>query len=147
MLEFTHEGPVDWVWSIVETLDWLGIIADEPIPNDLSAPWPHGFVVNDILQAFATMAMFFPDLKVTALVTKFIQSDQCKNFKNSLVFNPRERGKTQPERRGRTSYKLRDAKFWDEWNKVWNAEGYYYTENIPLEWNIALRPIIAKRSL
>lgn len=121
-------------------------VADEPIPDDLSAPWPHAFVVNDIVQAFATMAMFFPELEVTALVTKFIQSDQCETFRNSLVFNPRERGKTQPDRRGRTSYKLRDSKFWDEWNKVWDAEGYY-TENIPLEWNIAIRPIIAKRSL
>lgn len=25
MLGFTHEGPADWVWFIVETLDWLGM--------------------------------------------------------------------------------------------------------------------------
>ncbi|VUC25117.1 unnamed protein product [Clonostachys rosea] len=127
----------------IDTLDWLGIVVDGHIPNDLNAPWPHAFVVNDIVQAFATMAMFFPDLEVTDFVTKYIQSDQCQSFRDSMVFNPRERGKTQPDRKGRTNYKLRDSKFWDEWNKVWDAKGYF-TENFPLEWNIALRPIIAK---
>ncbi|CAG9978536.1 unnamed protein product [Clonostachys byssicola] len=129
--------------SKVEVIERERSIADEPMPNDLSAPWPHSFIVNDIVRAFATMAMFFPELEVTTLVTKFIRSDQCESFRNSLLFNPRERGKTQPDRRTRTSQKLRDSKFWDEWNKVWDAEGYY-TENIPLEWNIAIRPIIAK---
>ncbi|CAH0052439.1 unnamed protein product [Clonostachys solani] len=118
-------------------------IADERLPDKSLDLWPHAFVVNDIVRAFATMAMFFPELDVTAPVTKFIQSGPCESFRNSLLFDPWRRGEAQPDRRGRASYKLRDSEFWDEWDKVWTAGGYY-AEHVPLEWNIALRPIIAK---
>lgn len=90
------------------------------------------------------VAMFFPESTATDNVTAFLKSDECESFRNSLLFNPQERSNSRPDRKSRTSYKYRDKKFWDEWNKVANGPGHF-TDIYPLEWSIAVRPIIAKR--
>lgn len=144
MLKTAHTGATDWVLFLVEILDWLQIRADyDDYANDPSAPWPHPFVVQDLVQAFLMVAMFFPESTVTDNVTAFLKSSECESFKNSLLFRPQERSKSLPDRKSRTSYKFRDKKFWDEWNKVAKGPGHY-TEIYPLEWSIAVRPTIAK---
>lgn len=145
MLNYAHSGPTDWVWFLVDILKWLGLQASYKTYNeDPAAPWPHSYIVQDLVQAFACMAMFFPELEVTALVTKFFQSSQCESLRNSLLFNPKERCKTRPDRRGRVSYKFRDKAFWDEWKKF-RKTPKYYADVYPMDWSIAIRPIIAHR--
>ncbi|KAH6603838.1 mfs allantoate [Trichoderma cornu-damae] len=146
MLGTTHTGATDWVLFVAEILDWLQIRADyDDYADDPSAPWPHPFVVQDLVQAFAAVAMFFPEPDTTAGVTAFLKSDQCEGFRNSLLFDPRERSKTLPDRRSRTSYKYRKAKFWAEWTDNIAKNPKHYTDIYPLEWSLAIRPIIAKR--
>jgi len=145
LLKTTHTGATDWVLFLVEILDWLQIRADyDDYADDPAAPWPHPFVVQDLVQAFLMVAMFFPESIVTDKVTAFLKSGECESFKKSLLFRPQERGQSLPDRKSRTSYKFRDKKFWDEWNKVAKGPGHY-TETFPLEWSIAIRPTIAKR--
>ncbi|KAH7142034.1 hypothetical protein EDB81DRAFT_948268 [Dactylonectria macrodidyma] len=143
MLNYGHSGPTDWVWFLVDTLKWLGLQARyDTYIQDPAAPWPHSYIVQDLVRAFACMAMFFPELEVTALVTKFIQSTQCEGLRNSLLFDPKERRKTRPDRRGRTSYKFRDKAFWAAWNKFMQGPRYY-ADDYPMDWSLAIRPIIA----
>lgn len=145
MLKLAHTGSTDWVFLLVEILDWLQIRADyDDYAQDPAAPWPHPFIVQDLVQAFVMVAMFFPESNVTTNVTAFLKSDECESFRNSLLFNPQERCKSLPDRRSRTSYRYRDKKFWDEWNKIAEGPGYF-TDIFPLEWSLNIRPTIAKR--
>lgn len=144
MLSTAHTGATDWVYFVAEILNWLQIRADyDDYAEDPTAPWPHPFVVQDLVQAFLTMAMFFPELDTTTHVTAFLKSDQCQRFRSSLLFDLRERSKTLPDRRSRISYKYRDAKFWNEWKDIAKSPSHY-TDIYPLEWSLAVRPVIAK---
>jgi hypothetical protein len=112
MLQTEHSGPTDWVWYIASILEWLEIRGDySPYDYvlDPQAPWPHSFIVQDLVQAFAMTAMFFPGLEVTKLVTMFINSSQCDEFRKSGVFDVEERSKVRPDRRTRTSHKFREG--------------------------------------
>lgn len=61
LLQTANTGPTDWVFDLAKILDWLQIRADyDDYADDPAAPWPHPFVVQDLVQAFVTMAMFFP---------------------------------------------------------------------------------------
>ncbi|KAM5360707.1 hypothetical protein ACJZ2D_013585 [Fusarium nematophilum] len=143
MLKHPHSGSTDWVWFLVEILDWLRLRADyDDYTQDPAFPWPHAFIIQDLVRAFAAVAMFFPEVETTALVTQYIQSSACEEFRNSLLFNPKERGKTRPDRRGRTSYKFRDKKFWTKWNEFLKTDRYF-ADVYPMEWSIAVRPIVA----
>ncbi|KAF7546260.1 hypothetical protein G7Z17_g8560 [Cylindrodendrum hubeiense] len=143
MLDFSHSGETDWVWFLVDILKWLKLRAtyNSYIENP-AAPWPHSYITQDLVKAFACMAMFFPGLEVTALVTKFIQSSQCEDLRNSSLFDPKERSKTRPDRRARTSYKFRPKEFWTKWREFMTTP-HYYAEVYPMDWSIAIRPIIA----
>ncbi|KAM6506796.1 hypothetical protein FALCPG4_018622 [Fusarium falciforme] len=144
MLGTPHAGPTDWVWFLAEILDWLALRADyDDYTHDPSAPWPHGFIIQDLVRAFAAMAMFFPEAEAATLVTMFIKSKQCDNFRNTLLFDPKERSKTLPDRRTRTSYKFRDPKFWTEWNEFLKTKSYY-ADVYPFDWSLAVRPIVAR---
>ncbi|PKK51750.1 hypothetical protein CI102_3551 [Trichoderma harzianum] len=96
-----------------------------------------------MVQAFSTMAMFFPEVDTTAHVTAFLKSDQHEAFRNSALFDPRERSKSRPDRRSRTSYKYRDLKFWTEWKAVLEKDRHF-SDIYPFDWSLAIRPIIAK---
>ncbi|KAL6882312.1 hypothetical protein HDV57DRAFT_509473 [Trichoderma longibrachiatum] len=120
MLKTPHARKPDWVFYIAEIMSWLKIRADyDEYSNDPRAPWPHSFVVQDMVQAFVTMAMFFPESETAANVMKLFDQEKVGKVRNSAIFDPRERSKTLPNRRSRTSYKFRDP-------------------------DIAVRPIVAK---
>ncbi|KAF7560550.1 hypothetical protein G7046_g3593 [Stylonectria norvegica] len=143
MLKFAHSGPTDWVWFLAHVLDWLNLRADyKDYVQDPGSPWPHGFIAQDLVAAYAAMAMFFPELSETAAVTKYLASKECRGFKGSVLFDPKERSKTRPDRRTRTSYKYRSKSFWDEWNKTVQSPRYF-TDIYPMDWSLAIRPIIA----
>ncbi|KAI8668515.1 hypothetical protein NCS55_00877700 [Fusarium keratoplasticum] len=144
MLATPHAGPTDWVWFLAEILDWLDLRADyKDYTHDPSFPWPHGFIIQDLVKAFASVAMFFPEAEAATLVTQFIKSKQCDNFRNTLLFNPKERSKTLPDRRSRTSYKFRDPAFWTEWNEFLKTKSFY-ADVYPFDWSLAIRPIVAR---
>lgn len=145
MLKTVHKGPTDWVFFLAEILDWLELRGDyDDYVQDPAYPWPHSFIVQDLVRAFAAVAMFFPEPDAAKQITMFLNSKQCKDFKNSLLFDPKERSKTRPDRRTRTSYKFRDKKFWNEWNDFLKTNSKsYFADVYPLDWSIAIRPIIA----
>lgn len=143
MLKTAHTGPTDWIVFIAEILDWLKARADySEYAHEGVRPWPHRYVGTDAVEAFALIAMFFPELDVTSLVTLFLKAPHCKRFSKSDIFKPLERGKTIPDRRSRTSYKFRDSKFWSEWEEIMSKK-QYFTDIYPFEWSLCVRPIIA----
>ncbi|KAF9777318.1 hypothetical protein IL306_004449 [Fusarium sp. DS 682] len=145
MLKTPHVGSTDWIFFIAEILEWLELRGDyDEYVQDPQYPWPHGFIVQDIVQAFAMMAMFFPDSDATKLVTMFINSSQCDEFRKSGLFDPKERSKVRPDRRTRTSYKFREKGFWNEWKEFYNIKmDRYFADVYPMEWSLTVRPIIA----
>ncbi|KAL6695704.1 hypothetical protein J3F84DRAFT_395134 [Trichoderma pleuroticola] len=145
MLKTAQAESADWVYYIAELMHWLEVEApDDGYYGDYgSDPWSHAFIVQDMVQAFSTMAMFFPEVDTTAHVTAFLKSDQCEGFRNSALFDPRERSKSRPDRRSRASYKYRDAKFWTEWKAILEKDRHF-SDIYPFDWSLAIRPIIAK---
>ncbi|KAJ4245491.1 hypothetical protein NW762_014000 [Fusarium torreyae] len=62
MLRTPHAGSTDWVWFLAEILDWLELRGDyDDYIQDPQTPWPHSFIVRDLVEAFAMTAMFFPE--------------------------------------------------------------------------------------
>jgi hypothetical protein len=149
MLQTPHSGPTAWIWYIASILDRLDLRGDydpEDYVQNPSAPWPHSFILQDLVQAFAMMAMFFPDLEVTKLVTMFVNSSQCDELRQSGVFDVKERSKVRPDRRTRTSYKFRDKAFWKEWKEFLKGTrdtDRFWAYVYPMDWSLAVRPIIA----
>ncbi|PNP50352.1 hypothetical protein THARTR1_08956 [Trichoderma harzianum] len=145
MLKTAQAESADWVYYIALLMHWLEVEApDDDYYGDYgSDPWSHAFIVQDMVQAFSTMAMFFPEVDTTAHVTAFLKSDQYEGFRNSALFDPRERRKSRPDRRSRASYKYRDAKFWTEWKAILEKDRHF-SDIYPFDWSLAIRPIIAK---
>ncbi|KAF5617198.1 delta14-sterol reductase [Fusarium tjaetaba] len=143
MLKTPRVGSTDWIFFIAEILEWLDLRGDyDDYVQDPQYPGPHSFIVQDIIQAFAMIAMFFPNSDVAKLPTMFVNSSQCDEFRKSGVFDPKERSKVRPDRRTRTSYKFRDKEFWKEWKEFYKTERYF-ADVYPMEWSLAVRPIIA----
>ncbi|KAH0489941.1 hypothetical protein TgHK011_001430 [Trichoderma gracile] len=144
MLKTPHTGKTDWVFYIAELMGWLKLRADyDEYSSDPRAPWPHSFVVQDMVQAFVTMAMFFPESETATNVMKLFDAEKWEKLRNTAIFDPRERSKTLPDRRSRTSYKFRDPKFWTPWKDLGKTKRYY-ADVYPLDWSLAVRPIVAK---
>ncbi|CAG1962744.1 unnamed protein product [Fusarium graminearum] len=148
MLQTTHSGPTDWVLYIASILDWLNVRGDykpEEYTMDGPAPWPHSFIVQDLVEAFVTMAMFFPGLEVTKFVIEFVNSSQCEEFRNSGVFDIEERNKARPDRRTGAGYTFREKEFWNEWNEFYNddEEDEFWPERYLMEWSLTVRPTLA----
>lgn len=146
MVKTTHAGSTDWVLFIAEMMDWLEVRADytpDEYGYEPPEPWPHSFIAEDMVRAFAAMGMFFPDVSETSLVVMFLNSSLCDGFRDSILFKPAERCKTLPDTRSRTSFKYRDSRFWDELEKLMNHKEKSYTELFPFDWSIAIKPIIA----
>ncbi|KAF5638658.1 major facilitator superfamily transporter [Fusarium sp. NRRL 25303] len=126
MLKTPHVGSTDWIFFIAEILEWLELRGDfDDYVQDPQYPWPHSFIVQDIVQAFAMIAMFFPNSDVAKLPTMFVNSSQCDEFRRSGVFDPKERSKVRPDRRTRTSYKFREKEFWKEWKEFYEMEIFW----------------------
>ncbi|KAH9899086.1 hypothetical protein F4778DRAFT_771654 [Xylariomycetidae sp. FL2044] len=137
-----------WVWFIAELLAWLGVRTDyDSYSHEGTAPWPHAFIVQDIVKAFVDMAMFFPSLHECTPVAAFFKSQDGQEFKESLLFKQLERSKTLPDRRTRTGFKFRPKSFWKKWDDIVTenkAKDVYYADAYPMDWSVTIRPIIAK---
>ncbi|KAI8960401.1 hypothetical protein F5Y11DRAFT_349536 [Daldinia sp. FL1419] len=144
-----HTGEsTDWVWFLVGILNWLGIRADyNNYTRDGHAAWPHPFIAQDMINAFVSMAMFFPNLSLTKPVMGFFDSEEGEKHKHTVLLKADERARTLPDRRTRTSFKYRPKEFWNDWEefqKKCSREKKYYADIYPMEWSVAIRPIIAK---
>lgn len=143
-----HNHPTEWVWFIAEVLSWLEVRTDYGIYNHESlSPWPHAFIIQDIVKAFTCMAMFFPEIELCEPATEFFKSDEGRKYKDTLILKPLERSKTIPKHRTRTSYKYRPKSFFKEWQAKFDEfmkKGMSFEDDYPREWSIAIRPIIAK---
>lgn len=136
---------IDWFWACASLLEWLGVRADYDIYNqDPLSPWPHSFIIQDVVATFAAVAPFFQELEVSSPATSFLKStDGKKRFGDSLLFKPLERSQILPDYRSRVSFKYRPKSFWKDWEAVLDSPSYF-TDVYPMDWSIAIRPIIAK---
>ncbi|KAK8008784.1 MFS allantoate transporter [Apiospora marii] len=135
-------------WFIVRTMDWLDVKAAYSSYNhDQQAPWPHSFIVQDLVHATACMAPFFRNVEAAGPITAFMDSAAGSEFRESALFRPQERAQTIPDRRTRTGFRTRPKSFWKEWNAILehcNSRNKWHVAEFPMEWSIAIRPIIAK---
>lgn len=143
-----HTGSMAWLWFALETLDWIGVRTDyDEYAQTMTAPWPHPFITQDILKSWAYMSIFFPQLEQCEPSTVFLKSEEGQKYQNSLLHNPHERSQTLPDVRTPTSFRYRPKAFWKDWEKMVAEakEGRtYYADSFPMEWSIAIRPILAK---
>ncbi|KAI1435512.1 hypothetical protein GGR50DRAFT_314561 [Xylaria sp. CBS 124048] len=137
-----------WLWFCVEILAWLNVRADSSeYTQVLTAPWPHPFVTQDILKSWAYMAIFFPELEQCAPATSFFKSEEGQKYQNSALRTPLERSQVRPDIRTNTSYKYRPRSFWQDWENVLRdaqERNIAFVDALPMEWSIAMRPIVAK---
>jgi hypothetical protein len=91
---------------------------------------------KDIFKAVAKLTPFFNP--------EFLDSTHGETFKESLLLKQEERAKHLPDIRSFTGNQLRAKEFWKEWDRVKKLEAF---EDAPEaeEWDIAIRPIIARR--
>ncbi|KAI1134852.1 hypothetical protein F5Y05DRAFT_192827 [Hypoxylon sp. FL0543] len=138
----------DWVWSIVNILDWLRVRTDyDTYTYEPLAPWPHPFVTQDIVKAYVQTAIFFPNLEQCKPMVNFFESKEGSEYKDTLLLKPHERAKTLPDCRTRSSFRYRPKEFWKEWEAVLKeakANSKFYADVYPIKWNVAIRPMIAK---
>ncbi|KAI3333171.1 hypothetical protein F4824DRAFT_503461 [Ustulina deusta] len=137
-----------WLWFVLEVLEWLGVRADYTgYTQVMTAPWPHPFIIQDTLKAWAYMATSFPDLEQCQPATDFFKSEEGQRYQESPLHDPHQRASTLPDIRTKTSFRYRPKKFWKEWDDIVtkaNEDRVYYADVFPLQWNVAIRPILAK---
>lgn len=97
-------------------------------------PHKHRRMVPDMLQARGMMALFFR--------SSFFESEFGILHKDSLIVNQSERAKNLPNRRTHASNKWIDRKLFEEWDAHWKQSRH--RDDYPLEWDVVIRPIIAK---
>lgn len=88
---------------------------------------------KDIHKAIGKMTPFFDP--------EFLASKDGEPFKDSLMFNQAERLKTLPDCRTHVSNKYRSAEHFKDFDK--EAKAMEELEDLPFEWDVAIRPIIA----
>ncbi|KAK5634121.1 hypothetical protein RRF57_009835 [Xylaria bambusicola] len=142
------DGSQDWFWFALEIFEWLKVRAHyTEYTQNMMAPWPHPFITQDILKAWAYMAIFFPNLEQCRPAAEFFESEEGRQYQQSPLRDLRQRASTLPDIRTKTSFKYRPKKFWKEWEDILHdckKTGTYFADVIPLEWSVATRPIIAK---
>ncbi|KAK3990144.1 hypothetical protein QBC44DRAFT_72016 [Cladorrhinum sp. PSN332] len=139
------EKHLEWPWFCMEILDWLNLkIYYEDYVREPIDPWPHRYILQDIVQAFMTMGLFFPNVGITSIIQEYLNSEEGQKFKDGKIFDPVSRRATRPDVRTRTSCAYRPKKFWDKWEKEVYTGDDFYVETFPKDWNMAIRPIIAK---
>ncbi|KAK4187166.1 hypothetical protein QBC35DRAFT_385541 [Podospora australis] len=135
----------DWAWFCMEVLDWINLkIHYADYVKDPMNPWPHRYILQDIVQAFMTMGLFFPTVEVTSIIQEYLTSDEGKAFKDSKIFDCASRGAVRPDIRSRVSCAYRPKSFWHTWDKEVYTGDNLYIDSFPWDWNMAIRPIIAK---
>lgn len=150
ILRLDHTGSTDWVCFLAGILDWLDLRADHDVINPAdNDPWTHSFIAHDLCQAFVTMALFFPEVELTAFVKEYLESEQAGNFRESLLFDPKQRSKIRPDRRTATSFEYRKRDFWADLyqlSKAEGAKGLHYMESLPMDWSVVARSTVATRA-
>jgi hypothetical protein len=91
---------------------------------------------KDVQKAIAKIAPFF--------YAPFLESEEGEPFRASLMFNQAERAKNFPDIRSHVSNKYRPPDFFKELDKEANGTEVEL-ENLPFEWDVHVRPIIAHR--
>jgi len=67
-----------------------------------------------------------------------------RKFRDSAIFDPVTRSAKIPDIRSRTSCGRRPKEFWADWDhKVYTGDDLYI-DQVPLGWNLAIRPMISK---
>ncbi|KAL2020813.1 hypothetical protein VTK56DRAFT_7906 [Thermocarpiscus australiensis] len=134
----------NWAWFCMEVLDWLHLkIYYYEYNQEVLSPWPHRYILQDIVQAFMTMGLFFPGVQETSIIREFLESEQGKPFQDSQILDPASRRTRRPETRTRTSCGARPKSFWEEWQKIYES-GKSFVDAYPWDWALAVKPIIAK---
>jgi hypothetical protein len=101
-----------------------------------------GSDMKDLQKALALIYPFF--------FPHFLKTKRGQPFKDSLLFNQDERAKHTPDRRSHVSNKYVPKEFWDEFDghtKSCDKDGDDVLDAFPMQWDIAIRPIIAHRKL
>jgi hypothetical protein len=75
--------------------------------------------------------------------TPFLESEEGAPFRESLMFNQAERAKNYPDIRSHVSNKYRSPEFFEEYDQ--KAKDVQDLDDLPFEWDIHVRPIIAHR--
>ena len=140
-----EEPLTDWAWFCIEILDWLNLQAyyDEYQPDSWN-PWPHRYIVQDITQAFVTMALFFPDLPVSRISRGCLDSPAGAELRASQLFDPLARAATLPDRRTSHTSHDKPPKFWAPLEALEKDRSDCFENLVPMEWSKALRSIIAQ---
>ncbi|KAI1112839.1 hypothetical protein F5Y14DRAFT_244471 [Nemania sp. NC0429] len=142
------DGGHDWLWFALEVLEWLEVRVDSTqYAQVVTAPWPHPFIAQDILKAWAYMAPFFLDLEPCRPAAAFFESEEGRKYQDSPLRDPRQRAATLPDVRTKTSFRYRPKSFWKEWDALvtkGKETCTYYADVYPPEWGVTLRPILAK---
>ncbi|KAK9794158.1 putative Mfs allantoate protein [Seiridium cardinale] len=112
-------GSTSWFWYLVSILELLELRADyEDYNPDGFAPWPHAFIIQDLVGTFAGLAPFFQELEVCSPAVSFLNSPEGRKFRDSMLLKQSDRSQVLPERRSRTSFKYRPKSFWKEWQDI-----------------------------
>jgi hypothetical protein len=105
----------------------------------------HRRIIPDAFLAYAGVSMFFETFEFIA----FAFSDSRLDFSKSLLLNQTERAKRPPKVRTYKSNRTIGDAFFKEWNDLHTRNrrrhGAAVDDIYPLEWDIAIRPIIARR--
>ncbi|KAK4043839.1 hypothetical protein C8A01DRAFT_43217 [Parachaetomium inaequale] len=120
----------------------LELYYDEYNPQVMS-PWPHRYIVQDIVHAFMMMGLFFPGVKETSVVQEYLESEEGRGFKASKLFDPASRCAKRPDVRTRASSSSRSKAFWDDWVKLYEGDKHYL-DAYPWDWSLAVKPTLAK---
>ncbi|KAK0616875.1 hypothetical protein B0T14DRAFT_589176 [Immersiella caudata] len=101
-------------------------------------------MIQDITQAFVTMALFFLDLPVASVVQDYLKTTEGSEFKNSPIFDAVGRSKLRPARRTRTSNLFRPPTFWPKLEEIKRSRRPIF-EIYPMDWAVLTRATIEKR--
>lgn len=94
--------------------------------------------VKDLHKSMGKISPFFHK--------EFFDAPEGEKYKASLLFKQEERAKIMPDSRSHWSNKARPKEFWKEVDKGLKKMEYADdVENLPEEWDMAVRPIIARR--
>ena len=105
----------------------------EPLAFLRVDPREHRRIMPDMRIAFAMMAIFFP--------SEFFQSEAGLPYREHMIVQQAERMKHVLNWRRHDSNKCMPSEFWEEWDGI--TKNGYDEEDFPVEWDIAIRPILA----
>lgn len=100
--------------------------------------------MKDMRRAYVIVCLFFP------MGATFFATKAGRKHKSSKIFEQDARSKQLPDRRGSRSCRHRDDSFFQELDKVtrrYRLPEDYSANDLPLEWDVCIRPKIAERMI